>query len=61
MKEETSENINEIVNSILNNSKNEIELKENLKKLSVEELEMLFSVQSARIVDLRKKIKEIGD
>lgn len=61
MKEETSENINEIVNSILNNSKNEIELKENLKKLSVEELEMLFSVQSARILDLRKKIKEIGD
>lgn len=61
MKEETSENINEIVNSILNNSKNEIELKENLKKLSVEELEMLFSVQSARIFDLRKKIKEIGD
>lgn len=61
MKEETSENINELVNSILNNSKNEIELKENLKKLSVEELEMLFSVQSARIVDLRKKIMEIGD
>lgn len=61
MKEETSENINEIVNSILNNSKNEIELKENLKKLSVEELEMLFSVQSARIVDLRKKIMEMDD
>lgn len=61
MKEETSENINEIVNSILNNSKNEMELKENLKKLSVEELEMLFSIQSARIVDLRKKIMEIGD
>ena len=61
MKEETSENINELVNSILNNSKNEIELNENLKKLSVEELEMLFSVQSARIVDLRKKIMEIGD
>lgn len=61
MKEETSENINELVNSILNNSKNEIELKENLKKLSVEELEMLFSVQSAKIVDLRKKIMEIGD
>lgn len=61
MKEETSENINEIVNSILNNSKNEMELKENLKKLSVEELEMLFSVQSARIVDLRKKIMEMGD
>ena len=37
MKEETSENINELVNSILNNSKNEIELNENLKKLSVEE------------------------
>lgn len=61
MKEETSENINEIVNSILNNSKNEIELKENLKKLSVEELEMLFSAQSARIVDLRKKIMEMDD
>lgn len=61
MKEETSENINEIVNSILNNSKNEMELKENLKKLSVEELEILFSIQSARIVDLRKKIMEIGD
>lgn len=61
MKEETSENINELVNSILNNSKNEIELKENLKKLSVEELEMLFSVQSAKIVDLRKKIMEMDD
>lgn len=61
MKEETSENINELVNSILNNSKNEIELKENLKKLSVEELEMLFSVQSAKIVDLRKKVMEMDD
>ena len=61
MKEETSENINELVNSILNNSKNEIELNENLKKLSVEELEMLFSVQSAKIVDLRKKIMEMDD
>lgn len=61
MKEETSENINELVNNILNNSKNEIELKENLKKLSVEELEMLFSVQSAKIVDLRKKVMEMDD
>ena len=61
MKEETSENINELVNSILNNSKNEIELNENLKKLSVEELEMLFSIQSAKIVDLRKKIMEMDD
>lgn len=61
MKEETSENINELVNNIFNNSKNEMELKENLKKLSVEELEMLFSVQSARIVDLRKKIMEMDD
>ncbi len=61
MKEETSENINEIVNSILNNSKNEIELKKNLKKLSVEELEMLFSIQSAKIVDLRKKVMEMDD
>lgn len=61
MKEETSENINELVNNILNNSKNEIELKENLKKLSVEELEMLFSIQSAKIVDLRKKIMEMDD
>lgn len=61
MKEETSENINELVNNILNNSKNEMELKENLKKLSVEELEMLFSIQSAKIVDLRKKIMEMDD
>ena len=61
MKEETSENINELVNNIFNNSKNEMKLKENLKKLSVEELEMLFSVQSARIVDLRKKIMEMDD
>ena len=61
MKEETSENINELVNNIFNNSKNEMELKENLKKLSVEELEMLFSVQSARIVDLRKKIMKMDD
>ncbi len=61
MKEETSENINELVNNILNNSKNEMELNENLKKLSVEELEMLFSIQSAKIVDLRKKIMEMDD
>ena len=61
MKEETSENINDLVNNILNNSKNEMELKENLKKLSVEELEMLFSIQSAKIVDLRKKIMEMDD
>lgn len=61
MKEETSENINELVNNILNNSKNEMELRENLKKLSVEELEMLFSIQSAKIVDLRKKIMEMDD
>ena len=61
MKEETSQNINELVNNILNNSKNEMELNENLKKLSVEELEMLFSIQSAKIVDLRKKIMEMDD
>lgn len=61
MKEETSENINELVNNILNNSKNEMELNENLKKLSVDELEMLFSIQSAKIVDLRKKIMEMDD
>ena len=61
MKEETSENINELVNNILNNSKNEMELNENFKKLSVEELEMLFSIQSAKIVDLRKKIMEMDD